>query len=319
MTAPDKQAGSSDPRVHAQAARRRIAERQNDPDMLLLLSAGTWHYMRAKRWHFLRVLGMLALAAAAPLITFLWPDAATVVGAAAGAWVLVGRTALAMAERRDIRLGATTREQFDVDLFGLDWNSSLAGPRPAHEDVVSAAAHVRNDARLRNWYAPTGDAPWPLDVLLCQRSSAVWGRRTHYGYAYTVLVLGVLWFIVGLAIFAADNLSLSAYLVGVFLPSQPAFLDTIDLYRSHLRQSSERATVEGATDGLWVRGISSPGAVTAEDCRRIQDQVFRLRREGPQVPQWFYRLRRGSDERAMRAAVSHLLSQLPAAPGVFQQ
>jgi hypothetical protein len=54
--------------------------------MLRLLRAYTWHYRQARRWHFLKILGMLLLAAAAPVVTFWFPAAADGVAAAAGAW-----------------------------------------------------------------------------------------------------------------------------------------------------------------------------------------------------------------------------------------
>jgi hypothetical protein len=279
--------------------------------MLQLLRADSWHYMRAKRWHLLRIAGTLLLAAAAPVITFWWPEAADGVAAAAGAWVLVGRTVLSVAEQREIRLGVTIQEEFDTDLFRLEWNSSLAGPKAAPEDVLNAARRVPADAGLRDWYADTTDVPWPLDVLLCQRSSAVWGRRAHFAYGVTVLAIGVAWLLAGIIVGIAAHLSLGDYLLKLFLPSQPAFLDTIDLYRSHLRQSSDKGAVEAAADGLWAAGATDRSAVTAADCRHLQDEAYRLRRYGPQIPQWFYKLRRGSDEQAMRDAVAHLISQLP--------
>jgi SMODS-associating 4TM effector domain len=196
--------------------------------------------------------------------------------------------------------------------FGLEWNTGLAGSKAAPEDIANAAKRIKSDAGLRDWYAPTGSAPWPLDIVLCQRSSAVWGRRAHSAYAITILSLGSGWLIVGIVMGLAAHLSLGAYLLKLFLPSQPAFLDTIDLARTHFRQSSDKHAVETAADSLWDAGIHNPAAVTADDCRDLQDQSYRLRRHGPQIAQWFYKLRRDSDEQAMRTAVGDLVSRLPA-------
>ena len=278
--------------------------------MLTLLRAYSWHYQQARRWHLVKILGTVVLAAAAPAVTFWFPGAADGVAATAGAWVLAGRTLLALAEQRQIRAGVTMQEQFDVDLFGLPWNTSLAGPKAAAEDIADAARHITDDSRLRDWYAPTGDAPWPLDVLLCQRSSAVWGRRAHYAYGITIAALGSAWFLAGIIMGLAAHLTLSGYLIKLFLPSQPAFLDTIELSRSHLRQSADKQAIEQQADALWEKGCRRPTSVTAADCRAIQDQAYRLRRRGPRVAQWFYHLRRGRDQQAMEAAASQLLDQL---------
>lgn len=291
-----------------------IAERQNEPAMLQLLRADSWHYLRAKRWHMLRITGTLLFAAAAPVLTFWWHDGADQIAAAAGAWILLGRTVLMALEQREIRLAVTIQEQFDTDLFGLDWNSNLAGKKAAYEDIADAAKHIRSDKGLRDWYPDADKAPWPMNVVLCQRSSAVWGRRAHFAYGTTVLVIGAVWLLAGIVMGLAAHLSLGDYLLKLFLPSQPAFLDTIDIYRGHLRQSSNKGGVETAADDLWVAGVADPQAVTSVACRQLQDQSYLLRRHGPQIPRWFYKLRRGSDERAMRAAVDHLLTQLPPPP-----
>lgn len=277
--------------------------------MLTLLRAYSWHYQQARRWHLAKILGTVVLAAAAPAVTFWFPEAADGVAAAAGAWVLVGRTVLAIAEQRQIRQAVTVQEQFDTDLFELPWNASLAGPKAAAEDIADGARHVPDDSRLRDWYAPTSGAPWPLDVLLCQRSSAVWGRRVHYDYGITVATLGGGWFLAGIIMGLAAHLTLGGYLISLFLPSQPAFLDAIELSRSHLRQSADKQAIEQQADALWEKGCRKPTSVTAADCRTIQDQAYRLRSGGPRVAQWFYRLRRGRDQQAMEAAVSHLLDR----------
>lgn len=291
-------------------SRSPITERQNEPAMLTLLRACTWHYRQARRWHLLKILGTVVLAAAAPAVTFWFPAAADGVAAAAGAWVLAGRTVLALAEQRQIQAGVTMQEQFDVALFRLRWNTSLAGPKAAAEDIADAARHITDDSHLRDWYAPTGDAPWPLDVLLCQRSSAVWGRRAHYGYGITIAMLGSAWFLAGIIMGLTAHLTLGGYLIKLFLPSQPAFLDTIELSRSHLRHSADKHAIEQQADALWEKGCRRPVSVTVADCRAVQDQAYRLRSRGPRVAQWFYQLRRGRDQQAMEAAARQLMDQL---------
>lgn len=291
-----------------------ISERQNSEESMSLLRADTWYYLRAKRWHALRVLGMLLLAIAAPVVLFWKPGWGDWVGAIAGAWVLVGRTVLSWLDERNVRTAATIQEEFDVGLFDLDWNESLAGPKVASEDIHSAAQRVHKEKqlkRLRNWYADGDRAPWPLNVVLCQRSSAVWGRRGHYWYAYLVLGLGIAWFVAGLVMEGAAHVTVAGYLVKVFLPSQPAFLDTIDLHRGHLRLAKAKEALEVQTTDLWNSGVQSRGSVTEQDCREIQDQTYRLRKSGMQIPQVVYKVRRKRDEEAMRAAVGRLIKAVP--------
>jgi hypothetical protein len=291
---------------------RPIAERQNDNDMIELVCASTWHYGAAKKWHLVRVAGTIGLALAAPVITFWLPGAADWVAALAALWVLVGRTVLAHLEDGQMQAGVTAQEEFDTEVFGLPWHEALAGTRLGHEDVVHASDHIKGEARdrKRDWYPDTDRAPWPLNVVLCQRASAVWSRRAHKRYANALMGAAALWFIAGIIMGLVADVSLAGYLIKLFLPSQPAFLDAIELVRSHRSASEQKQRVETMADALWDIGVADLNAVGVADCRTVQDHSYRLRRTSPQVAEWYYRFYRDQDESAMKRAVEHKLAQL---------
>jgi hypothetical protein len=291
---------------------RPIAERQNDDDTTELLCAATWHYGVAKMWHLIRVVGTLALALAAPVITFWFPQAADWVAALAAFWVLAARTLLGKAEDMAMHAGVTAQEQFDTEVFGLPWHEALAGKRLGQEDIIDASNHIRGGARAKkkNWYADTTKAPWPLNVVLCQRASAAWSRRAHQNYARVLAGAAAAWFIAGIIMGVAAHVSLAGYLIMLVLPSQPAFLDAIELVRSHWSAGKQKAELEALTDALWEKGVADPTTVTITDCREVQDHSYRLRRHSPQVAQWYYRLRRDRDEDAMIRATERKISRL---------
>ena len=125
-------------------------------------------------------------------------------------------------EEHQTLLAVRVQELYDTRLFKLPWNTALAGREPAPEDVAAAAARIRDDSRYRDWYSiDLGDTPWPGDVLLCQRMSMIWSRRDHRAYGTTILITGIAWFLLGLAIALARDLSLADYLIKIFLPSSP--------------------------------------------------------------------------------------------------
>jgi len=289
-----------------------IAERQNDDDAMELLCAATWHYRVATRWHLVRVIGTLGFALAAPVITFWLPQAAAWVAALAALWVLAGRTFLGKAEDSEIHAGVTAQEQFDTEVFGLPWHEALAGRPLGHEDIIDASDHIKGEARARknNWYADTARAPWPLNVVLCQRASAAWSRRTHQSYAQILTVSAWAWFIAGIFMGVTAHVTLAGYLIMLFLPSQPAFLDAMELVRSHRTAGVQRGQVEAQADALWEKGASNPSLVTVADCRALQDLNYRQRRQCPQVAEWYYRLRRARDESAMKRATERMISRL---------
>lgn len=203
------------------------------------------------------------------------------------------------------------QEAFDTRLFGLQWNTPLAGRLPAPEDVDDDARGI-DDATLRNWYpAAAGQLLRPLDVLLCQRSGVVWGRRTHTAYAALLLGLTITWWIAGVTIGVLDDLGLGEYLVGLFLPSLPAFLDAGELWRAHREQARTKGVVEEDIDGLFAAARADGRVPELARCREVQDRIYLARRSGPQVPKRFYQLRRDRDETAMQRAAAEIAGALP--------
>ena len=96
--------------------------------------------------------------------------------------------------------------------------------------------------------------PGDTSVLgLCLRGHRRLGRLTAHrlavrapesdpllGRGATILITGIAWFALGLAVALARDLSLAAYLIKIFLPSSPALLDCTDLARSHWRHATRR-------------------------------------------------------------------------------
>jgi hypothetical protein len=74
--------------------------------------------------------------------------------------------------------------------------------------------------------------------------SMIWSRRDHRAYGTTILITGVAWLALGVAVALARDLSLAAYLIKIFLPSSPALLDCTELARSHWRHATRRENAE---------------------------------------------------------------------------
>jgi hypothetical protein len=121
-----------------------------------------------------------------------------------------------------------------------------------------------------------------------------------------VLIAGVTWFLVGLVVALARDLTLADYLIKIFLPSAPAFLDSLDLARQHWHHAAARDLAEQKIHDLWRSYSANPESLTVTDCREIQDSAYLLRRDGPRVPTIFYRLRRHASDESTRAGTAAL-------------
>ncbi|MBN1171299.1 MAG: hypothetical protein JXA67_03915 [Micromonosporaceae bacterium] len=295
------------PRPVLEGQSARIKQRQDEPEHLQRLLAYSRAYQVAHRWRRIRALGTFVLAAIGPLIALFIHGTSDLVAAISAGWLVLGRTILTWMEQRGTLEAVRIQELYDTNLFHLPWNAALAGRPPAPEDMAAAARHITDDTRYRDWYSiDLGDTPWPADVLLCQRQSMVWSRQDHKNYGSIVLITGISWFIVGLTIALVRELSLADYLIKIFLPSAPAFLESADLAALHLRHAGNRRQAEHKIDDLWQAYVTAPESLTVFACREVQDSAYLLRRDGPRVPQFFYKLRRSASELATRAGASAL-------------
>lgn len=95
---------------------------------------------------------------------------------------------------------------------------------------------------------------------------------------------------------------LADWLIVFLLPAMPALLDVVDIAVAHNEMSERKQAIEGLLGELWAKALKPNSAVTVGECRTAQDEVFKLRSLGLQIPQWFYRVNRSKDEMTMRDA-----------------
>ena len=216
------------------------------------------------------------------------------------------------------------QERFDTRLFDLAWPSGLAGTGPNEEDVADAERRLRDDEKVSRqhrdgWYPSTAGFPWPVDVLVAQWSSAAYGRRQHHAYARFIIGGLVCGFIGVVGLGVLTGMSLTDWLITFLLPGLPALLDISELAQNHQRLSTKKQRIEARIQRFWDSELASPGALCAGDCRTVQDEAFRLRAAGRQIPEWFYWVHRDRNESNMRDAAAARRMQFSAArsdPGV---
>jgi len=286
-----------------------IFERQNSPAKLNLLAAQRHLYTQAKHLQHWRVVGTVGVAAIAPLIYYLIPNSRAILAVIGGVWLVVSRVVLEGIEAKRVKQAATIQEQFDVDLLNLRWNQVLVGDRVSPELISSATANFKGDReKLKGWYADTGNIPYPLDVLLCQRANLVWDWRLRRHYAWIVSILTVFLFSSGIILAVATNLALLDYLLALLIPSLAALLNGVEAAKEHFKIAEEKERVEKVVSALWKSGLEKPSSISIEECRNVQDCIFALRSKRPLVPDRCYAWLRDRYQIDMQSAVAELKS-----------
>lgn len=299
--------------VNAHPARSTIGDRQNQEWSITLLAAQRQLYSELKYWRSLRVwiaigaavVGLLATLFAPSLLILVSPLAAV---AAVGQWI--GN----VVERQQAKTAATIQEQFDTTVLCLTWNPTLGQPVD-NEDVI-AASNRFNGARseLANWYSVPHDVPYPLDVLLCQRSNLRWDAALRQSYARLLLAGLIFLLLILLVIGALKHLNVGELALSL-LPSLGLFIFVGETIRVHHRHAADQTTLKQRVEALWGKGCAKPRSVKSSDLRSIQDQIFTLRTAAPPVPDAYYRRKRQEMEEQMKLATARLWEQARARNG----
>lgn len=296
-----------------------IGSLQNLVRNLRLILCASREYGFGKAAHLVGICGAILFALLAPVVLLKRPELGPALGAVAGGWLFVSRLILDPIKRHYKQRGARAQEMFDCAVLGLAWNDAISPRLPVEEihgstrrwnealNLSGSADHasrslrrrVKRVSRVRDWYATGAAIEWPMSSLQCQRANVVWARRQHFRYAWFLIAVAVIWFVIGLAVSTGNETSLADYLVVILLPSLPAFLDAVEMARSHFDSSAQRKELEVVIDQLIEDADGTQASL-----RDVQDQIFGLRSTDPLVPNLFHRVIRPLFEQDMRYAVS---------------
>ena len=200
---------------------------------------------------------------------------------------------------------------FDVNLFGLQWNEIMIENRAPLELIHSAERSFPGDReKLKNWYPDIKGIPSPLDILLCQRANLVWDWRLHVHYG-KLMCTGVVIFYISITWLSIITQQMAVeYVFGLLLPSLPIILQGIEITTTHFKTADKKKSMEVKISHLWDIALQNLSFVTKEKCRQIQDFIYRLRSEGPLVPDWWYNLLRDKYEIDMCSVIKELKARI---------
>lgn len=282
--------------------------KQDERDALRLLIAQRRLYRRAKRWLGFRWFGMLVIGLAAPLVAITHPDLAVWVGAVAGLWLFLGRTALVFAQSVTTARAAATQEQFDFYVYGMP-SSIERSTLPSLEEIAKIAGAdaqlevVAKEEKLIGWYPIDAADSGVVSVAISQRANASYADRLLRTTAITWGVITAVWAVLLVAASVLADLPLLTFIAGVLLPILPAFLDVVQYVVGIWRAARERGDLSRSVEEK-LRGDG--GAIEPSDLLVWQERLYSLRTSTPDVPDFIYKLQRKANERAMHSAARQL-------------
>ena len=245
-----------------------------------------------------------------PVIIYKWSDTITSIGVIGGLWALASYFLKKFLEDVNIDKASTIQEEFDVGLFKLPWNKVLVGEKISPEEISCAKRQFKGDiSKLRNWYKGISGFPYPLDVLLCQRSNLVWDWRLKKTYSITILLVLIIYFVFTIVWSSVLDLRLADYLIGLFIPALSGYFIGIDEATEHYKAYIKREKLEKKINKLSETALSNIKLLKVEELRQVQDCIFEFRK-GPLVPDWFYWIFRDSYGKDIKSALNSFKRKL---------
>ena len=259
-------------------------DQQNSEKNIRLLSSQRYYYTLAKKNRILKLFCTTVLVVFSPLILLLFPSAKDTL-CFVGAIGIILTFIIDFFENSNIKRAANIQEQYDTELFGMDWNEILLGAKESIEIIITGDKKFNGDKKkLYNWHGDLSGIDYPYNVLICQRSNLVWDWRLRKKFAIIMLVLLGLILGFGISIGLITKLIFKTYLMGIFIPSIPAIFFGLKEAIEHFRISYEKTSLMNLTNSLIEKNF-----IPNSDLRQIQDKIYGLRIRSALVPDWFYK------------------------------
>ncbi len=214
------------------------------------------------------------------------------------------------------KLAARTQEQFDCDLFGLDWRTLRVGEKPEVCDVLHAADKFKKKKpgieNLKDWYPPAVEKlPLSLARLICQRTNCWWDSSLRKKYANALL--GILVFVV-VAVFVialAGRQSVEQMILTVYAPIAPAILWTVREVRRQHDAAEALDKLRGHVERVWTLALKEQLSRNELDgaAKEIQDSIFDGRTKNPLIFDWINNIVRPRHQVSMNAKAAEMVAE----------
>lgn len=289
-----------------------ILERQNKPEFIRIIKAQRVAYADAKNYQLGFELVALLVAMALPIVYIFWPEYKTFAGCT-GAILSLIALIIDRIQKQITKDAASMQEQFDRELFELDWDQYNGAKKVDPEKVISYSKRYPKEDVL-NWYSEniTSNIPHRMAVVLCQKANLQWDKELRKKYRLLVIILGVLYAILMTVAIALQFSKTYEFLGQIFLMlvGSVAFIKycyTVTIDKSDIIKEKEE--LAGKLNKLLEEYKKSKTQPSKEDLSRIQTTIFNSRRKSVKVPEWFYNLRKKKQEKEMNETTKILRNE----------
>ena len=208
------------------------------------------------------------------------------------------------------RHAASVQQYIDVTLYSaaLDMKKSIWGEIPSQNDLAeSIVKYNQADANsMKNWYSDYSSLPAKKQVLYCQKENIRWNSELSKKYKwfnYSVFAVFLLAMVISL--FAFNPSFIKAICILTWLAP---FIEYCHSLCIEINQSDSLFEEANKEFSRIERQLNTKSDIT-DDLTSLQNQITKCREEGVLIPDWFYKMFRGKQQKNENQIANTIISQ----------
>lgn len=262
----------------------KLLSSQNDPEFIKLLKASSVAYTKAKNGEKTITYFLIFLAFAYPISYILIGDESIKLILFGCSFLLTVFVQLfTNIFKGNTSKGAIYKEEFDTKLFKLPWKSTLKKPELSE---ISKFSLQYKGKEIQDWYSPnlSETIPYNLSVAVLQHLNTSWDIELRVVYRRWISSF-IVAYTLALWIFLIYNNVDGRTIFSIYFSILSFYTHLITLIRGHSSAIEKRKNISINLDDI----IRNNKAITIEELRDIQDDIYYTRQESAKVPNFFFR------------------------------
>jgi len=199
--------------------------------------------------------------------------------------------------------GAKIQEEFDCNVYELVWNKVNSGSKADKTFINNQVKAYRPNPKspIENWYdIDLEGLSQERAILLCQETNLWYDANLRTKFIKQIKYVLASLIAISVLIGVFSNLPLGLFILYMVAPLLPAIVLTIKIYKENEKSVSLSEELKKEVFDLK----DQPQDPSKNQLRQIQDKIFCNRKDGPLVPEHFYRKARPDLEEGMKINAS---------------
>lgn len=198
-------------------------------------------------------------------------------------------------------LAATIQQQFDVDVFMMNWDIKLFGKRKnLNSEIARSSKKIFENQEkkqlLKNWYVKEVDELSLEDgIAACQKENFTWDRGLRKKYFIFLFIVLTIILVIQISIALVNGHTIREFICFEMFPVLSVLTWIVKTISEIIR---DLELMKSLSDYVYSNEKKNMDELTF-----IQKDIFECRKTLTKIPDWFYQIFKDNDENIEQKAV----------------